>query len=127
MFGTSGNFPVSLFRQKEDSESFITVEVNAPPFVSQIVGFHRPGSIRILSTNDRVNEAKYQLSRGGWHSAYMKYMNPDEVHEMVPYMNMDGIHGGLYTPGLNFDFFLNNEEVYHFKNCLLISGQSIAV
>ncbi|XP_066932255.1 dimethylglycine dehydrogenase, mitochondrial-like [Clytia hemisphaerica] len=65
----------------------------------QIVGFHRPGSIRILSTNDRVNEAKYQLSRGGWHSAYMKFMNPDEIHEMVPYMNMDGIHGGIWTPG----------------------------
>ena len=53
-----------------------------------------------MTTNERVNEAKYQLSRGGWHSAYMKHITPDEIHEMVPYMNMEDIQGGIFTPGL---------------------------
>ena len=67
--------------------------------ISKIVGFHRPGSIRILSSPERVNEAKYMRSRQAWHNAYMKMLNPDEVHEMVPYMNMDNVYGGLFTPG----------------------------
>lgn len=76
-----------------------THEITLFILVRQVVGFHRPGSIRLLQTPERMNEAKYQMSRGGWHKAPMSLLSPDEVHEMVPYMKMDGILGGLITPG----------------------------
>jgi len=63
------------------------------------VSFHRPGSIRILTSPERLNEGKYMMSRQAWNDAYMTMLNPDEISEMVPYMNMDGILGGLFTPG----------------------------
>lgn len=65
----------------------------------QEVGFHRPGSVRIMTTEDRVKEGDYMLSRSGWHDAYSWKITPDEIHKMVPYMNMDGIISGLYNPG----------------------------
>jgi glycine/D-amino acid oxidase-like deaminating enzyme len=33
----------------------------------QEIGFHAPGSIRIATTPDRVDEMKYQMARHGWH------------------------------------------------------------
>ncbi|XP_057306789.1 dimethylglycine dehydrogenase, mitochondrial-like [Hydractinia symbiolongicarpus] len=65
----------------------------------QEVGLHRPGSLRILTTPGRVEEAKYMISRAGWHDAYMWMLTPEEVCEQVPYMNMDNVLGGLFTPG----------------------------
>ena len=69
-------------------------------FNIQEVGFHRPGSIRLLSTPGRVKEAEYAISRAGWHGPTpMWLMTPDEIAPTAPFMNMDGIEGGLWTPG----------------------------
>jgi len=65
----------------------------------QEVGFHRPGSIRLITTDGRMNEARYMLSRNNWHDAFMWEITPDEIQKIVPYMNMKDIQAGLYTPG----------------------------
>ncbi|XP_041465760.1 dimethylglycine dehydrogenase, mitochondrial-like [Lytechinus variegatus] len=63
----------------------------------QAVGFHKPGSIRILSTPDRMDEAKYQMARQGWNKAYQKLLTPEEVEELCPIINMDGVLGGIHS------------------------------
>ena len=66
----------------------------------QQVGFHRPGSIRLLTDQDRVDEAMYQLQRQGWHQSPMTIVPPEKIQEMVPMMKHDDIVGGLFTPGM---------------------------
>ncbi|XP_063955426.1 dimethylglycine dehydrogenase, mitochondrial-like [Lytechinus pictus] len=63
----------------------------------QAVGFHKPGSIRILSSPDRMDEAKYQMSRQGWNKAYQKLLTPEEVEELCPIINIDGVLGGIHN------------------------------
>ena len=66
----------------------------------QQVGFHRPGSIRLLTDSGRVDEAMYQLQRQGWHQSPMTILPPEKIQEMVPMMKCDDIVGGLFTPGM---------------------------
>ncbi|XP_072038740.1 dimethylglycine dehydrogenase, mitochondrial-like [Amphiura filiformis] len=65
----------------------------------QQVGFHTPGSLRVLSSPDRMDEARYQMARAGWHPAKQWMMTPEEVQEVHPLLNMDGVLGGLFNPG----------------------------
>jgi len=65
----------------------------------QEVGFHQPGSLRLATSPLRIEESMYALSRQGHKDAPMRYLNPDEVAQKVPILNMDNIHGGLFTPG----------------------------
>ena len=67
---------------------------------TQQVGFHRPGSLRLLTTPGRVDEAKYQLQRQGWHQSPMTLLSPAEVQELMPIMNCSDVLGGLFTPGV---------------------------
>jgi dimethylglycine dehydrogenase len=39
------------------------------------------------------------MARQCWHKAPQWLFTPDEIHEMVPIINMDGILGGLFNPG----------------------------
>ena len=55
-------------------------------------------SIDILSPLVRMDEFRYTLSRQLHKQSPMALLGPEEVAEMVPFMNMDNIHGGLYTP-----------------------------
>jgi len=68
-------------------------------FHLQAVGFHTPGSLRICTTPDRMDEARYQMARQGWHKAPQWLVTPEEIEKMVPIMNMDSILGGLFNPG----------------------------
>ncbi|XP_072166701.1 dimethylglycine dehydrogenase, mitochondrial-like [Diadema setosum] len=63
----------------------------------QAVGFHTPGSIRILETPTRMDEAQYQLTRQHWNQAYMALLTPEEVLEKCPIINIDKVLGGLHT------------------------------
>ncbi|XP_066273140.1 dimethylglycine dehydrogenase, mitochondrial-like [Branchiostoma lanceolatum] len=65
----------------------------------QNVGFHSPGSIRIASTPERVDEFRYQMQRQGWNKAPQWLLTPEEVHEMHPLLNKDKVLMGLYNPG----------------------------
>ena len=45
-----------------------------------------------------MDEFRYTLSRQLHKQSPMALLGPEEVAEMVPFMNMDNIHGGLFTP-----------------------------
>ena len=60
-------------------------------FNPQEVGFHTPGSLRLCTSPDRMDEARYQMARQGWNKAPQWLVNPDEIHEMFPLLNMDGV------------------------------------
>ncbi|CAL4133492.1 unnamed protein product, partial [Meganyctiphanes norvegica] len=64
----------------------------------QAVGFHQCGSIRLGTTQTRIDEMKYQMSRQGWHDAPQCMVTPEQIHEMVPIMNMDNIIAGIWNP-----------------------------
>jgi len=64
----------------------------------QDVGFHTPGSIRLATTTERVNEFLHQISRNNWNPQIgMKLMTPDEVEEACPVIAKGKILAGLYT------------------------------
>lgn len=64
----------------------------------QEIGFHRPGSLRLGTSAIRMDEFRYALSRQCHKQSPMQLLTPEEVEELVPILNMDGIHGGLLTP-----------------------------
>lgn len=64
----------------------------------QNVGFHQPGSIRLATTPTRMDECRYQMQRQGWQKAPQRMVTPDEIHKMLPIINMDQILGGIYNP-----------------------------
>ncbi len=63
----------------------------------QQVGFHQPGSLRLLTTPQRMDEARYQMARQGWQGGPEKLkaeqwmMTPEEVQEVHPLLNMDNV------------------------------------
>lgn len=68
-------------------------------YFSQNVGFHTPGSLRLCTTPERMDEAKYQMQRQGWHKAPQWLVTPDEIAKMHPLLKMDDVLGGLFNPG----------------------------
>ena len=86
-----------------------------PPtcFFVQDVGFHRPGSLRLLTTPSRVDEGKYMLQRQGWHQAPMWMISPEEIEKQLPFMKLDDVLGGLFTPGM----FASQDYLIHQSFC----------
>jgi len=78
-----------------DSLNFYT-QITAE--TGQEVQFHQPGSLRLGTSPIRMDEFKYALSRQGHKHSPAKLLSPEEVEELVPILNMEGIHGGLLTP-----------------------------
>lgn len=78
-------YSINLFSQLEEE-------------TGQSLSFHRPGSIRLAHTPERMMEFKYQMQRQGWQQAPQKIINPEEIYNLFPLLNMQGILGGLYTP-----------------------------
>ncbi|XP_043246255.1 dimethylglycine dehydrogenase, mitochondrial-like, partial [Amphibalanus amphitrite] len=64
----------------------------------QQVGFHRCGSLRLATKDERMDEFRFQMSRAGHLRNPQKMVTPDEIYEMCPILNMDQVRGGLYNP-----------------------------
>ncbi|XP_078379447.1 dimethylglycine dehydrogenase, mitochondrial-like [Oculina patagonica] len=64
----------------------------------QDVGFHMCGSIRICTTPERLEEAKYQMQRHGWQKAPQRLITTEEVAQVHPLLNVDDVLGALYFP-----------------------------
>lgn len=64
----------------------------------QDVGFHMCGSVRICTTPERLEEAKYQMHRHGWHKAPQRLITTREVAQVHPLLNVDDVLGALYFP-----------------------------
>ncbi|XP_071846025.1 dimethylglycine dehydrogenase, mitochondrial-like isoform X2 [Apostichopus japonicus] len=79
-------YSIKLFEQLEEE-------------TGQQIGFHTPGSIRLLGTPERMDEARYQMQRQGWNKAPQWLISAEEVLEKFPLLNPNKILGGLYNPG----------------------------
>ena len=53
----------------------------------------------MCTTPDRMDEAKYQMQRQGWHKAPQWLVTPEEIAKMHPLLKMDDVLGGLFNPG----------------------------
>lgn len=62
------------------------------------IGLHRPGSIRLACTPERMDEFRVQTSRAAWYPYPTRLISPEEVVQRCPIINPDGILGGLFTP-----------------------------
>jgi dimethylglycine dehydrogenase len=62
--------------------------------LSQVVGFHQPGSIRLATTPVRVDEFKYQMTRTNWHATEQYIIEPEKIHELFPLLNMNKVFIG---------------------------------
>ena len=65
----------------------------------QDVGFHMCGSVRICTTPERLEEAKYQMQRHGWQKSPQRLIATEEVAQVHPLLNVDDVLGALYFPG----------------------------
>ena len=57
------------------------------------------GSIRICTTPERLDEAKYQMQRHGWMKSPQRIITTEEVTKLHPLLNVDDVLGALYFPG----------------------------
>lgn len=69
-----------------------------PQETGQDVGFHMCGSIRICTTPERLDEAKYQMQRHGWMKSPQRIITTEEVTKVHPLLNVDDVLGALYFP-----------------------------
>lgn len=72
------------------------------------LSFNQPGSMRLLQNAERVKEAQYSLSKSKLYQGLfggtvgkgeMHMIGPDQVKELHPLVNTEGIVGALYTEG----------------------------
>ncbi|MEX1262922.1 MAG: FAD-dependent oxidoreductase [Actinomycetota bacterium] len=64
----------------------------------QPVGLHEVGSIRLASTPDRMDEYRRARSRAKVLGLPLEVIGPQEIVELCPIVNADGILGGAWMP-----------------------------
>ena len=68
----------------------------------QAVGLHTPGSLRLCTRPERMDEMRYQMSRfrisDRLTGTQTREVTPEEIAEMHPLVNMDGVLGGMFNP-----------------------------
>ena len=74
-----------------------TDTVNATADLQEI-GFHSVGSMRIAETPTRVDEFKYQMTRGQWQDIPMELIGPERVRELHPLLDMDYVSACSLCP-----------------------------
>lgn len=68
------------------------------------LSFNQPGSMRLLTNEERMKEAHYTLSKsklyqGLFDGPELNLIGPEEVKRLHPLVNTDGIIAALYTEG----------------------------
>ncbi len=64
----------------------------------QSPGWHTTGSIRTADNPDRMDELGYMYSMNRCLGLNVNWVTPDEIAELHPMMNVEGLLGGLYWP-----------------------------
>ncbi len=64
----------------------------------QSTGWHTTGSIRTADNPDRVDELGYYYSMNRCLGLDVRWVTPDEIAQLHPLMNVEGLSGGLYWP-----------------------------
>jgi len=57
------------------------------------------GSVRICTTPERLEEAKYQMQRHGFQKSPQRLITAEEVAKLHPLLKVDDVLGALYFPG----------------------------
>ena len=71
---------------------------NWPSLRLQDLSIHRPGSLRLATSPERMDELRSQASRAASYRYPTRVIDADEVVAKCPLINPDGILGALYTP-----------------------------
>jgi dimethylglycine dehydrogenase len=64
----------------------------------QSTGWHTTGSIRTADNPGRMDELGYAYSMNRCLGLDVSYVTPEEIGKMHPFMNTEGLLGGLYWP-----------------------------
>jgi dimethylglycine dehydrogenase len=64
----------------------------------QATGWHTTGSIRTADNPGRMDELGYAYSMNRCLGLDVSYVTPEEIGKMHPFMNTEGLLGGLYWP-----------------------------
>ncbi len=64
----------------------------------QSTGWHTTGSIRTADNPDRMDELGYYYSMNRCLGLDVRWVTPEEIAELHPLMNVEGLSGGLYWP-----------------------------
>jgi len=63
----------------------------------QEIGFHRCGSVRVATTEERAEEMRYQISRNKTRGYPFSIMTPAEVKAMVPLVDQSKVKLGIHS------------------------------
>src|SRR5713101_5360629 len=66
--------------------------------VDDVPGFNQVGSLRLASSQERMEELKRQAGFAMSVGLVAKLIDADEAQRMFPLMSMDGVAGALYLP-----------------------------
>lgn len=61
--------------------------------------FNESGGIEVARTEERIEELKRRIQSAKAWGEETEFLEPEEIEELVPYLNMDLVKGGFYTPG----------------------------
>lgn len=62
-------------------------------------GYHRCGNLRLATHPDRLDEFRRYLGLAQQTGVEARLVTPQEIEELWPFMNVEGVLGGLYNPG----------------------------
>jgi glycine/D-amino acid oxidase-like deaminating enzyme len=94
--GHASNFIFPVDHSKE--MTFLTLESMSQ--YKELDVFIESGGIEIARTHERMEELKRRVaSARAWGVEPVSLLNPEQVKELVPFINHKLILGGFYTPG----------------------------
>ncbi len=64
----------------------------------QAVGFHQTGNLRLATNQDRMDEYHHYCGTANTIGVPFELITPDQVRELWPLCNIDGLVGALYHP-----------------------------
>jgi glycine cleavage system aminomethyltransferase T/glycine/D-amino acid oxidase-like deaminating enzyme len=85
--------------------------------------FVNSGGIEVARTDERVEELKRRLQSARAFGEEAELLTPEEVEEMIPYVNTDIIKAGFYSPGAGTCDPLRAGEVMRARADAIASGE----
>jgi dimethylglycine dehydrogenase len=64
----------------------------------QPVGFAQVGNLRLATNQDRMDEYHHYAGTAATIGVNVEFKTPEEIQEMVPFANVEGLVGGIFHP-----------------------------
>ncbi|MDE0310301.1 MAG: FAD-dependent oxidoreductase [Acidiferrobacterales bacterium] len=87
----------TIMQMRADSIRQYSLELEQETGLS--AGFRKTGALRITRSADRMDEFRHVQGIGQFVGHEFHIVTPDEVSELHPLANIDGLIGGIYEPG----------------------------